>query len=106
MLHIFKMSLGFQREQDRMVPKKPPVKSAPKMSDIMPKISENIVIEPMNDKMVIQQEANKPFIPEWLFTILYTFLIVSSVSSLWIIASGLLWIKYYVECNQGMRTCE
>ena len=72
----------------------------------MPKIRENIVIEPMNDKMVIQQEENKPFIPEWLFTLLYTFLIVSSVSSLWIIASGLLWIKYYVECNQGMRTCE
>lgn len=100
------MSLGFQREQDRFVPKKLPVKPLSKMNEFMPKISENITIESIPEKNVIQNQERKPFLPEWLYTLVYTLLILSSVSSLWVIASGMLWIKYYVECNQGMRICE
>ena len=105
-LHISKMSLGFQREQDRIVPKKPPLRPATKINDFLPKISENMTVESIPEKNVIQTEEKQPFLPEWLYTVLYTILILSTVSSLWVIASGMLWIKYYVECNQGMRICE
>lgn len=106
MLHISKMSLGFQREQGRIVPKKPPLKPAPKINDFLPKVSEKITIESIPGKIVGEKEEKQPFLPEWVYTFLYTVLILSTVSSLWVIASGMLWIKYFVECNQGMRICE
>lgn len=34
------------------------------------------------------------------------FLLISSiVGALWTIAIGMWWIKYYVECNQGVTSC-
>ena len=99
------MSLGFQREQNRIVPKKPPVKPATKIHDLVPQKIEKKKLESVPEKTLVKKDT-QPFLPDWLYTAVYALLILLTVSSLWVIASGMLWIKYYVECNQGIRICE
>lgn len=40
-----------------------------------------------------------------IYTTVQSVLIISIVGALWTMASGLWWIKYYVECNQGVVQC-
>ena len=40
-----------------------------------------------------------------IYTTVQSVLILSIVAALWTMASGLWWIKYYVECNQGVVQC-
>lgn len=40
-----------------------------------------------------------------IYTTVQSLLILSIVGALWTMASGLWWIKYYVECNQGVVEC-
>ena len=40
-----------------------------------------------------------------IYTTVQSVLILSIVGALWTMASGLWWIKYYVECNQGVIQC-
>lgn len=40
-----------------------------------------------------------------VYTTAQLLLVSSIVGALWTIASGMWWIKYYVECNQGVVSC-
>lgn len=59
-------------------------------------------------KPLIVQEKKVVMLPNFV-TFLYNFLqvilVLSAVSSLWVIAVGLWQIKYYVECQHGARSC-
>ena len=46
-----------------------------------------------------------PNLGSCIYTTLQFVLITSIVGALWTMASGLWWIKYYVECNQGVLQC-
>ena len=97
------MSLGFQREQNRNVPKRPAVKTG--INDFVSKPTKSIQSNTSTELVMAIANEKTHIVPEWVYTGTYVVLIISTVSSLWVIASGLWWIKYYVECNQGMRTC-
>ena len=40
-----------------------------------------------------------------LYTTAYVILVISGVAALWVCAVGMWWIKYYIECNQGVKVC-
>ena len=46
-----------------------------------------------------------PSLGSCVYTTVQSVLILSIVGALWTMASGLWWIKYYVECNQGVVQC-
>jgi len=99
MFDFFKMSLGFKGEQNRHAIKvsssssttpKPILSLTPEADDIV-EASETTIIR-------------LPGVGNCLYYTSYSILLIAGVSALWVSAIGMWWIKYYIECNQGVRT--
>tara|TARA_B100001778_G_C18531379_1_gene603792 strand:- start:128 stop:442 length:315 start_codon:yes stop_codon:yes gene_type:complete len=104
------MSLGFSGGQNRFVPKPKPNTPILPIAPVPPPEPKIEKIDKV-DKVVVR-EVSKPIniikLPSWsniLYTLSYMIVVIVGVSSLWISAIGLFWIKYYIECNKGILSC-
>tara|TARA_B100000945_G_scaffold319810_1_gene328010 strand:+ start:480 stop:773 length:294 start_codon:yes stop_codon:yes gene_type:complete len=92
------MSLGFKGEQNRFLSKTS--SQAPKTSKI---------IDPEPIKVVTTTSTSTvlrlPGFGTCLYNTVYVLLISAGVAALWISAIGMMWIQYYIECNQGIKDC-
>jgi hypothetical protein len=77
---------------------KPMLKSAKKTNDVVSQIKLKLREEPKVVKV--------PTFSSIFYTFMQVLVISSIVSALWVMAFALWWIKYYVECNQGVIDCE
>lgn len=101
MFGFLKMSLGFKGEQNRMMskPSTSSVTSTPKPLVAIPE-TEKVVYE-SNETTILRL----PGIGNCLYYTSYSVLVIAGVAALWVSAIGMWWIKYYIECNQGVIQC-
>ena len=92
------MSLGFSGDQNRFMPKASTTSKVISKSTL--EVDNNMIVPPKS-KVVVRL----PGLGSCMYTTLYVLLILSAVSALWVAAIGMWWIKYYVECNQGVYEC-
>tara|TARA_Y100000748_G_scaffold298779_2_gene294602 strand:+ start:122 stop:424 length:303 start_codon:yes stop_codon:yes gene_type:complete len=96
------MSLGFKGEQNRSAVLSSSV-NLPKTIFVLQKEEEEKVVDKTNtnETTIIRL----PGIGNCLYYTSYSLLVISGVSALWVSAIGMWWIKYYIECNQGVIDC-
>ena len=102
------MSLGFRGEQNRKIMTNAPPASTSTVTVPQVKVHhsrariehEESSKAAVSDMLVL----HIPSLGACMYTTLSTLLIAAGVSSLWVMAAGMWWIKFYVECNRGLRT--
>ena len=99
------MSLGFFRETESQEQnRKPEPVLVQKVHEARAQdlqLSSLETVEPREDIIL-----HLPKIGSCFYTTMTTVLIAGGVSALWVMAVGTWYIKYYIECSQGVRDCE